>query len=157
LPKYTFAKPGENKFLESIYIWLDVDAPRFWWQEFDTYRIGISKQSASTMHTICKKELMQDSFEDPIFDESLYQLNLAIYYWKNETNIEKKKELFSIIKNNLPEGFLQRRIVCMNYKCLQNIYIQRKDHRLPQWRFFLSNVLRHIEHPEFIEKEINNE
>jgi hypothetical protein len=24
---------GHNKLLESIYIWLDVTAPRYWWQE----------------------------------------------------------------------------------------------------------------------------
>ena len=23
-----------------------------------------------------------------------------------------------------------------NYRCLRNIYIQRKDHRLPEWRAF---------------------
>ena len=44
---------GHNKFLESIVVWLDVIAPRYWWQEFDTYRIGVSKQSSSTMHTRC--------------------------------------------------------------------------------------------------------
>ena len=37
LPKYAFSKPGEAKFLESIYLWLDVTAPRFFWQEADTY------------------------------------------------------------------------------------------------------------------------
>jgi len=30
---------GHNKFLESIYIWLDVTAPRYWWSEADTYRL----------------------------------------------------------------------------------------------------------------------
>ena len=42
---------GHNKFLESIKIWLDVDAPRFWWSEADTYRLS-SKNSESTMHTL---------------------------------------------------------------------------------------------------------
>ena len=31
---------GHNKFLESIYTWWDITAPRYWWQEFDTYRVG---------------------------------------------------------------------------------------------------------------------
>ena len=33
---------GENKFLESIDVKIAIDAPRYWWQEFDTYRIGMS-------------------------------------------------------------------------------------------------------------------
>jgi hypothetical protein len=36
---------GHNKFLESMQIWLDVNAPRYWWSEADTYRIGSTKQS----------------------------------------------------------------------------------------------------------------
>lgn len=36
---------GHNKFLESIQLWLDINAPRYWWSEFDTYRVGTSKQS----------------------------------------------------------------------------------------------------------------
>lgn len=42
---------GHNKFLEHMYLWLDVTAPRCWWQEADTYRLS-SKQSESTMHTL---------------------------------------------------------------------------------------------------------
>jgi hypothetical protein len=156
LSKYAFGKPGENKFLESIYIWLDVNAPRFWWQEADTYRLS-TKNSESSMHTICKKELEQTDFEDEIFFETLYDLNELITLYKNEQDKIIKKNYFMRIKNNLPEGFLQRRLWCMNYKCLQNIYIQRKDHRLPQWHYFLNEVLKQIEHPEFIVKEISNE
>jgi len=46
---------GHNKFLESMQIWLDVNAPRFWWSEADTYRVGSTKQSESTMHTLVRQ------------------------------------------------------------------------------------------------------
>jgi hypothetical protein len=151
LGKYAFGKPGENKFLESIYIWLDINAPRFWWQEADTYRLS-TKNSQSTMHTICKKVLDQGDFEFPIFEETLDKLNWYIYMYKNEENKDSKKEFFYIIKNNLPEGFLQRRIWCMNYKCLQNIINQRLDHRLPQWKFFCKEILGQLQFPEFVIK-----
>lgn len=36
---------GHNKFLESMQVWIDINAPRYWWSEFDTYRVGTSKQS----------------------------------------------------------------------------------------------------------------
>ena len=46
---------GHNKFLESIQVWIDVDACRSWWSQMDTYRSGVTKQSDSTMHTLAKR------------------------------------------------------------------------------------------------------
>jgi len=65
---------GHNKFLEMIYVWLDVIAPRYWWQEADTYRIS-TKQSASTMHTLHKEEFTQNNFQYSIQPEYLNYLN----------------------------------------------------------------------------------
>jgi hypothetical protein len=148
LPKYAFGVPGEGKFLEMMLIYLDVTAPRFWWQEADTYRVGTTKQSESTMHTLAKRDLIQGDFEDFIPPSYLEHLN------NYRRNLVNKTAGFSLqqFKNLLPEGFLQRRIWLINYKLLQNIYNQRYNHRLPQWRFFLDTVLGQIEHPEFIVK-----
>jgi len=154
-PSFAFKQGGENKFLESIMIWLDVTAPRFWWQEADTYRVGTSKQSESTMHTISKKPLTDADFEYPLEGEVLWELNNSIR-WYNDPVIqgEEKKMYLAYIKNQLPEGFLQRRIWTMNYKGLQNMYNQRKNHRLPQWYYFFGELFTQLEHKEFILKEI---
>jgi hypothetical protein len=146
LPKFAFGLPGENKFLESIYLWLDVTAPRFWWQEADTYRLS-TKQSASTMHTLTKRKLTKEDFESYIPEEYLDDINIIA------KNINNGIYTLEYLKNLLPEGFLQRRIWTMNYKCLQNIYNQRHNHRLPQWRYFCEEILKQIDHPEFIVKE----
>ena len=150
LPQYAFKKPGENKFLESIQVWLDITAPRFWWQEFDTYRVGITKQSESTMHTLTRKEVTQADFEMEIPWYIVENLNYLLNRYRQDG---KEEEMFVRVKTNLPEGFLQRRIVNTNYKCLQNIYNQRKDHRLPQWKYFCEELLEKLDHPEFIRKE----
>jgi hypothetical protein len=150
LPKFAFGVPGESKFLESIVLWVDVTAPRFWWQEADTYRVGCSKNSESTMHTITKRYLLQEDFEYLLPVPVLDSLNLLITDFRRETDKLKKKALFLQIKNNLPEGFLQRRIWMLNYKTLQNIFIQRYNHKLPQWKLFLDVLLGQIQHPEFI-------
>lgn len=147
LPKYAFGVPGENKFLEQMVIWLDVTMPRYWWQEADTYRVGTSKQSESTMHTITKAPFTADMFDNPISVDWLQDLNMV-----RDLVREKMTPLY-VLKNVLPEGFLQRRIWMLNYKTLQNIYVQRIGHRLPHWRYFLEDVLKQIEHPEFIIKE----
>lgn len=154
-PKLAFGKPGENKFLESISIWLDVTAPIFFWSEADTYRVGSTKQSHSTMHTLGKRLLTNDDFEYIINSSYLDYLNNLIII-RNNARLVKGESLNDHllgIKNSLPGGFLQRRIWNINYKTLQNIYTQRHDHRLPQWKYFCEEILAHIEHPEFIRKE----
>ena len=151
LPKYAFGVPGENKFLESIYLWVMVQAPRYFWQEADTYRIS-TKQSESTIHTICKKLLTQEDFQYPVYQSTLDNLNTDIDMYKTISNDWKNKFFEEHIKNNLPEGFLQKRVWVFDYKCLQNIYGQRYNHRLSLWHLFIKSMLEQIEHPEFIIK-----
>jgi hypothetical protein len=145
---------GHNKFLESIQIWLDVLAPRYWWQEFDTYRIGVTKQSGSTMHTITRRLLKQTDFVLAIPSRQLEELNSVIRRWQTAKEIDLCPEMhFLEIKRLLPEGYLQRRIVNLNYKALRGVYWQRRTHRLPEWQFFLTQVLEQIESPTFITSE----
>jgi len=120
---------GEDKFLRQIVYWWDATFPRFLWQEVDQYRIGVTTQSESTIHTIMHRELTQDDFE---YDISLFQLdylNRLIAKYK-ET---KSEEAFLKLKNGLPEGFLQRRVWSLSLANMKNIYAQRHRHRLPQW------------------------
>lgn len=131
---------GHNKFLETITLTLDVKTPRYWWQEFDTYRVGITKQSESTMHTIMARELNPEDFERGINIKTWQYLIEQRSAYLDEKDPERKERLFFTMKNDLPEGFLQRRIVCLNAKALQNMYNQRKTHRLPEWQTFLAEV-----------------
>jgi hypothetical protein len=150
LPAFAFGRPGESKFLESIYLWVDVLAPRFWWIEADTYRLT-TKQSESTMHTGMKQDIVVENFEYPIPLLYIDYMNEIRKKFKECAREDKTKYKLEW-KNALPEGFLQRRIWVFNYKTLQNIYIQRISHELPQWEYFLTKLLRSIEHPEFIVK-----
>ena len=124
---------GHNKFLESIIVWIDITAPRFWWQEFDTYRVGVTKQSESTMHTLVKKELNQDNFVIDVPEEYLDLLNAVL-----------DNDDLGFAKAMLPEGFLQRRVVCTNYKTLRTILKQRKNHKLPAWKVFCKEVYERV-------------
>lgn len=132
-------RDGEKKFLEFISVWLDITAPRYWWQQFDTYRIGVSRQSESTMHTILRKPLEQGDFAQPIPEVFLGTLNHLI-----------REREFTLVKNLLPEGFLQRRIVCTNYGALVRIFGQRHDHRLAEWQMFCAAIREQAEHPELL-------
>lgn len=137
--KLAFKGDGHNKFLESIVVWLDIIAPRYWWQQFDTYRPGVSKQSESTMHTMTKRALTQEDFEHLIPEESLIRLNNLI----TEKDWERTKWL-------LPESFLQRRVVRLNYMVLQRMIRQRKTHKLGEWTIFINEILGQVKCPELL-------
>lgn len=130
---------GHNKFLEHIMIWLNVRAPRYIWQEMDTFRLS-SKNSQSTMHTVLKNRLVQGNFEcEEILPRYLTHLNAIL----------ADNDLVTL-KRALPEGFMQRRMWMMSYKTLRNIILQRRTHRLPHWRQWIVNVLAQVDHPELL-------
>lgn len=143
---------GHNKFLESMIVWLDVKAPRYWWQEADTFRLS-TKQSESTMHTLTA-ELLAVNMDDPADVEKFLAENFEPQACSAETlrwiyEAATEKDIIAI-KKRLPEGFLQTRLWCMSYKSLRNVILQRRTHRLPHWKEFIRQTLEQIEHPELL-------
>jgi hypothetical protein len=143
---------GHNKFLESMIVWLDVTAPRYWWQEADTFRLS-TKQSESTMHTLTA-ELLAVDMNDPASIDAFIAANFepdacspATLQWIYEA--AEQKDIIAI-KKRLPEGFLQTRLWCMSYKTLRNIILQRRTHRLPHWKEFIRQALAQLSHPELL-------
>jgi len=143
---------GHNKFLESLVVWLDVRAPRFFWQEADTFRLS-TKQSESTMHTLTGELLTVD-----INDAKSVAQFLAENFEPESCTPETLRWIYDAansgdlvaVKKRLPEGFLQTRMWCMNYKTLRNIILQRRTHRLPHWKEFIRQTLEQVEHPELL-------
>jgi hypothetical protein len=93
-----------------------------------------------------KRPLTQDDFEHPIHQATLEHLNDLIAARDFET-----------VKIELPEGFLQRRVVCTNYKVLRHIITQRLRHRLPEWIFFCQEIAVQLEHDVFVRPIANEE
>lgn len=134
---------GHNKFLEQIQYWILIEAPLFWWKQFDTYRVGVSKSSESTMHKSWKNGLKHNMFETPIFQETLNNINELIdEYNRDTTSTARKTYLQDVIIGNLPDGYLQTRMVNINAKSLRNIYFQRRDHKLKEWRDFCNWICK---------------
>jgi hypothetical protein len=124
------AGSSHRKFLRQICIWVDFTLPRYVWQEFDTYKIGTVKNSCSTMHTIGKRHLTPDDFEcREILPASLEHINELITAY----NSRKDVQTLLRIKRALPDGFLQRATVTLNYEIAMNMMMQRHTHRLPEW------------------------
>lgn len=126
------------KFLRQIQVWVDIDMPRYFWSEFDTYHFN-TKNSCSTMHKLLNKKtpITTDLFvicpEDMDIAEILVKrLNEIREIWIN-SNIQKEKEHCLLrAKRLLMEGFLQLRTVNTNYAEIRSMYFQRRKHRLKE-------------------------
>ena len=135
--------PAHNKFLRMIQVWVDIQAPRYWWHEMATYQIGTTTNSESTMHRLMKDGISRDDLDyewgfDKWMDDEMIgvinTINTIIDIYHNENLIQKEKEKYFIAaKAFLPECYMQKRTVNLNYQVLRNIYNQRMNHRLPQW------------------------
>jgi len=55
------------------------------------------------------------------------------------SSLETKEKLLAV-KENLHESFIQRRMKTYTYQALRNIYKQRKNHALPQWKMFCDKI-----------------
>ena len=131
---------GHSKYLASIQVWLLVTAPRAWWIEMDTYKVGMTTNSASSMHTLMKEPVTADNFA----------VGTSIVLIDNLNKLIEDKADITTVKMNLPEGYLQTRQVCLNYMALQNIIKQRSGHRLKYWDMFCTEIMKQVDHPELL-------
>jgi hypothetical protein len=136
----SLSKAGSDhgKFLRMINVTLDINAPLYWWKEFDTYKIGTVSNSCSTMHKIHSTPITEDDFSlehvklCPVGKEYFAELEkLRIKY--NET--KDKKYWYALIQL-LPSSYNQKRTVMLNYQVLKTMYHARKLHKLDEWREF---------------------
>lgn len=138
------ARAEHAKYRRMIVVYADVTAPLYWWKEYDTYKIGTVTNSCSTMHKVTAKQFdLQDFSHEHLtiassvaLQEVIYHLN---YWWaKYEAagTEEIKKECWWQIIQMLPSSYNQRRTVMLNYEVLANIYRQRLNHKLDEWREF---------------------
>lgn len=127
-----------SKFLRMIHVQMDMDMPRYFWSEFDTYHFN-TKNSCSTMHRLLnnKYPITKSMFVYCEEDEELIEVIISCLeemriQFLNSTDDKEKNKLLVRAKRILPEGFLQRRTVDTSYAELRNIYFQRKNHRLKE-------------------------
>lgn len=122
------------KFLRQIFVTVDITAPRFWWSEFDTYKVGTATNSCSTMHKIGAYKFTIDMFD---YDDSDVQyinsLLPVLNMLREQYNSTKSNQDLITLKRMLPESFLQKRTVTMNYAVLRSMIHQRQHHRLYHW------------------------
>ena len=152
------AGPEHRKYLRQIQVWVKISAPRYWWSEFDTYKIGTSANSFSTMHKILTEDFDQTDFEW-MFEARDWDIEVEFRNYldvlkmvRDRANDDPKyKEHYQqLLKCMLPESFIQTRAVNLNYEVLATMYHQRKNHRLPQWSKDFVEWTHTLPYSEFI-------
>lgn len=134
----------QSKFLRHVIVQLIMRMPRYFWQEFSTYRVGVEMQSESTMHTICKRELRQNDFVNNICEIQLAELNTYISMYNRLYENDIKRDCFYNIKCKLPEGFLQTRYITTNYQSIIRMINQRGKHKLLEWKYFCDTMINEL-------------
>lgn len=131
------AGSDHRKFLRQIMVSMDINAPLYWWKEFDTYKVGTVANSTSTMHKIQAKEFSREDFScDRLTEDALAMLDSLIEYLEKQrvAFVEtKEREYWHNMIQLLPSSFNQLRTVTMNYEVLINIYYARRHHKLAEW------------------------
>lgn len=145
----TLVKAGSEhrKFLRQIFISVDITAPLFFFKEMDTYKVGMVSNSTSTMHKLASTPITKDCFEmddfqdfdlesqDMIFPlKSTWESLISdLEFCRQKYNETKDKRYWKELIRLLPESWLQKRTITMNYENVLNMVHQRKNHKLTEW------------------------
>lgn len=141
-----------RKFMRQIFVSVDITAPLYWWKEFDTYKVGTVANSTSTMHKLATTPITLDCFEIDDYDRNLSladnpeddnELNhisafeedviMVLENLRQKYLETKDKRYWKELIRFLPESWLQKRTITMNYENIRNMYFQRKNHKLTEW------------------------
>lgn len=165
----TLIKAGNEhrKFMRQIFVSVDITAPLYWWKEMDQYRINVTTNSTSTMHRLTPSPITLDCFETDDYDRDLSladspeddnELNHISAFEEDVITVlenlrqkyleTKDKRYWKELVRFLPESWLQKRTVTMNYENVRNMYFQRKNHKLTEWSKSFINWVESLPYAE---------
>ena len=146
MEKLIKAGTEHRKFLRMIHVQMDIEAPLYWWKEFETYKIGTVSNSCSTMHKIAAKEVTLDDFShehignvpncDPMYYAALEGTIIALNEARQCFIDTKDKKYWWQMIQLLPSSYNQRRTIDLNFEVLLKQYRERKNHKLDEWHIY---------------------
>lgn len=139
------AGPEHRKFMRQIFVSMDITAPLYWWKEFDTYKVGTTANSCSTMHKLTAKRFTLEDFStdhiEPEYTHVITTVIAALNEMRDEYLKTNDKGLWYTMVQLLPSSYNQRRTVTMTYENAFNIIQQRSGHKLQEWLDFVNVLL----------------
>lgn len=144
--------PVHAKYRRMIPVMVTINAPLYWWKEFDTYKVGTVANSCSTMHKIAAKPFEIGDFShehlfnskevkwgDPNSKNVLELVIDALNTYRNHyistddmSETQRKAYWWQLIQL-LPSSYNQKRTIMLNYEVLAHIYKDRRHHKLDEW------------------------
>lgn len=155
LTKASNGNGAHGQWMTGVRVAFDLTCTNKMWVEAERYRFLEFVSSQSTMHRITKFKVRDqyNKYVDPrvidIMEEKVSQYNKLLenkpengseQMLEDYTELLKEKYLEILYTN--PAGFELTARMTTNYRCLLNIYIQRHNHRLPEWREFCQELLK---------------
>lgn len=157
LTKASNGNGAHGQWMTGVRVAFDLTCTNKMWVEAERYRFLEFVSSQSTMHRITKFNLRNqyNKYTDvrviEIMEEKVAQYNELAEQLKKtppeqEYTIKMLKDMMiqkylEILYTN-PAGFELTARMTTNYRCLLNIYVQRHNHRLPEWREFCQELLK---------------
>ena len=137
-----------RKYLRQIFVSFDLTSSLYFYKEFDTYKIGTTANSTSTMHKIHAKEFTMNDFStDHMTPATRNFMELVVNYMESVRqrymNDGKNKEDWYDMIQLLPSSYNQKRTITMNYENVINMIHQRENHKLDEWKEFVE-VLKNL-------------
>lgn len=127
-----------RKYMRMMPVYVRITAPLYWWKEADTYKVGTVANSCSTIHKIAEKKFTLGDFSTEHFrwisERCLKDTIDVLNGYRNDYIRTKDKDYWWQMIQLLPSSYNQTRNVMLNYEVLANIYRQRKNHKLDEWR-----------------------
>ena len=142
MQKLIKAGSEHRKFLRQIFVAVDITAPLYFFKELDTYKVGTVANSTSTMHKLASTPITIDCFEMGDFTPLIDNFKIDLSWQTIMTYLEQLRQRYNETKDKrywkelirlLPESWLQKRTITMNYENILNMYRQRKNHKLTEW------------------------
>ena len=133
-----------RKYLRQIMVSMDITTNHIIWSEFDTYKVGVTRNSCSKMHKIHVKEFSKDDFSHEGIDqlgvpekmlfESVIQHLEVLRRTFNSTN---DKKYWRALLELLPMSYNLKSTITMNYENVANIIKYRENHKMQEWNDFV--------------------
>lgn len=146
------------KFRRMIYVICDICAPMYFWKDMDTYKVGTTANSTSSYDILRRRNLEWSDFSTENLDDDL-GATVLIQTIEGVNKIREKmtangRQLdrfdYAELSALLPAGFNYIRTWSANYEVLANIYKQRRNHRLKEFRDLCKIFEDELPYPELI-------
>ena len=160
--------PSHRKVLRQLPVVCDITAPLYFFKQFDTYKIGTTANSTSTMHQLTKDPFKLENFSidnyrslfgSPQSEKELKAFEDLIVSDLNDLRDKyletKDMKYWYALNEILPQSYNQTRTWSGNYEVLLNIINQRAGHKLSEWQTFIDYMIYHVPLLSDIYKAIN--